>query len=215
MIILCYLLTILYVLAILGLCGVLKNKNIISEEGSRKIVHILVSFAYVFMYKMICTSIHLIIIPCLFVILNYISYKKNLFKGMELDSRKSLGTVYYPLSMVVMATITYFNHSFYPYYGIGLFTMAFADGIAPLIAQKIKSKKIIFDNRTISGSITVFIISLIVLMIFKNIFSISYSFIEIILLAVISTVLEFFGGKIDNLVLPIGISLLSYMVVMI
>ena len=214
MTVLCYLVTIGYVLLILGICGVLKNKGLIQEEGSRKIVHILVSFAYVFMYKMIGTSIHMILIPCLFVILNYISYKKNLFKGMELDSRKSLGTVYYPLSMVIMSTITYFNHSFYPFYGIGLFTMAFADGFAPIIADKIKSKKIIFDNRTISGSITVFIVSLIVLLIFKSVFAIPYNIISIIILAICSTLLEFFGGKFDNLVLPIGMSLLCYMVVL-
>ena len=214
MILLCYLVTIGYILCILGLCGILKKKGLLKEEGSRKLVHIFVSFAYVFMYNMVGTSIHMIMIPCLFVILNYISYKKNLFQGMELNSRKSLGTVYYPLSMVVLATITYFHHEFYPYYGIGLFIMAFADGIAPIIAEKIKSRKILFENRSISGSITVFLVSFLVLFLFKMIFQLPYSIMEMVLLAMLATLLEFFGGKFDNLVLPIGIALLSYGVIL-
>jgi len=213
MIILGYILTILYVLLILGIGGILKKKELISEEGSRKLVHIFVSLAYIIMYKTMGISIHIIIIPILFIILNYISYKKNIFDGMEISSRKSLGTVYYPLSMMVMAIVTYFRNDFYPYYGIGLFIMAFADGIAPLVAAKIKTKTLLNTNRSISGSITVLLISIIVLITFKMIFNLDFSILDIIILGLVSTVLEFIGGKYDNLVLPIGISIISYLVV--
>ena len=53
MILLCYLVTIGYILCILGLCGILKKKGLLKEEGSRKLVHIFVGFAYVFMYNMV------------------------------------------------------------------------------------------------------------------------------------------------------------------
>ena len=213
MIILGYILTILYVLFILGIGGLLKKKNLINEEGSRKLVHIFVSLAYIIMYKTIGISIHMIIIPIIFIILNYISYKKNLFEGMEISSRKSLGTVYYPLSMTIMATITYFENSFYPYYGIGLFIMAFADGIAPLVADKIKTKTLLNTNRSISGSLTVLIISILMLIIFKSIFNLNLNILNIVVLGLVSTILEFIGGKFDNLILPIGISIISYLVV--
>ena len=89
MIIECYILTFIYIFFVLIVSETLKSKKIISEEIARKIVHIFVSLAYVIMYNMMDISIHIVLIPLIFVIINYITYKKNIFKGMEISSRKS------------------------------------------------------------------------------------------------------------------------------
>lgn len=212
MIIECYILTFIYIFFVLIVSETLKSKKIISEEIARKIVHIFVSLAYVIMYNMMDINIHIVLIPLIFVIINYISYKKNIFKGMEISSRKSLGTVYYPISMVLMAIITLCDNKFYPYYGIGLFTMAFADGLAPIVASKIKSRNIGSSHKSISGSTTVFVVTIIILLIFSNIFNLEFSLLKIIVLSIFSTIIEFISGKYDNIFLPIGISLLSYLI---
>lgn len=210
--ILCYIVTFLYIFIILFISELLKNKKIVSEETARKVVHILVSFAYIIMYKMIYTNINIVIIPAIFIFINFISYKKNIFKGMEITSRNSMGTVFYPMSMMIMALITYFHNDFYPFYGIGLFIMAFADGLAPIVADKFQSKKIFNANRSINGSMTVFIISIIVIFIFNMIFNLDISLIKIVLLGFISMFLEGVSGKYDNLILPIGISIASFLI---
>lgn len=210
--ILCYIVTFLYIFIILFISELLKNKKIVSEETARKVVHILVSFAYIIMYKMIYTNINIVIIPAIFIFINFISYKKNIFKGMEITSRNSMGTVFYPMSMMIMALITYFHNDFYPFYGIGLFIMAFADGLAPIVADKFQSKKIFNANRSINGSMTVFIISIIVIFIFNIIFNLDISLIKIVLLGFISMFLEGVSGKYDNLILPIGISIASFLI---
>ena len=209
---LCYLLTLIYIFLIIGISGILKNKKLLSEEGTRKLVHIFVSGAYIIMYKTIYININIIIIPLLFVFINYISNKKNIFKGMETENRKSYGTVYYPISMVIMAIITYFNHSFYPYYGLGLFIMAFADGIAPLIGQKITSPKIAKTNKTILGSLTVLIISILVVLIFNKVFILNLSILQILLLGIFSMLVEIISSKYDNLFLPLATALLAYFI---
>lgn len=210
--ILCYIVTFLYIFIILFISELLKNKKIVSEETARKVVHILVSFAYIIMYKMIYININIVIIPAIFILINFISYKKNIFKGMEITSRNSMGTVFYPMSMMIMALITYFHNAFYPFYGIGLFIMAFADGLAPIVADKFQSKKIFNTNRSINGSMTVFITSIIVIFIFNIIFNLDISLIKIVLLGFISMFLEGVSGKYDNLILPIGISIASFLI---
>ena len=209
-ILLCYVLTFSYIFIILGISGVLKKKNILSNEGTRKLVHILVSGAFIIMYKTIYINMNIIIIPLLFAIINYISNKHNVFKGMEIETRESYGTVYYPISMAIMATITYFNHSFYPYYGIGLFIMAFADGLAPIIGKRITSKKILNTDKTLAGSITVFMVSIVVTIIFNSILKLDMTVFKIIIIGLYSSLVEIVSYKYDNILLPLATSILAY-----
>lgn len=201
-----YIYTYLYIFLVLGIASLVYKKG--NGGITRKIIHIGVAFFYVFFYKYFKTSIHIIIIPLTFIILNYISYKKNILKSMEEEN--SPGTVYYAVSSFIMAIITYLYPDFYPYFGIGLFVMAFGDGFAPLIGKSIKSKKI-YGDKTLAGTITVFLISIIVVIVFDKIFGINYKIYEIIIIGIWSGLLEILGKKgIDNLSLPLGIALISW-----
>ena len=201
-----YLFTYLYIFLIIGLSTLFYKKG--SGTLTRKIIHIGVSFCYVIFINYFKNSIHILIPPFTFIILNYISYKKDLFKAME--GKKSLGTVYYSISVFIMCLITYFNESFYPYFGIGLFIMAFGDGFAEIIGHL--SNKRIYKNKTLLGSLTLFIISIIVLIIFNNIFSLNYGIITILIIALVSALIECISNKgLDNLTLPLVSSLISYL----
>ena len=177
---------------------------------TRKIIHICVSFCWIILYVYFKNTIHIIIPPITFIIVNYISYKKNLFKGMENDDN-SIGTVLYPVSVLIMCIVTYFEPKFYLPFGIGLFIMAFGDGLAPLVAKKIKSKELIND-KTISGSLTVFVVSILVMLIFDLVFDISFKLYQYVIVAIISTLLELIGTKgLDNLYIPLGVSIVVYL----
>ena len=128
------------------------------------------------------------------------------------NNKSSLGTIYYPISVSIMALITYFYNDFYPYFGIGLFAMAFGDGLAPIISEKIKSRKI-YKNKTIIGTLSVFIVSMIVVLIFNNYFKLDLSIIKIMFIAISSSFLELIGiNGLDNLYLPIGLSIISFII---
>ncbi len=202
-----YILTYGYILLILVITSILHKK--ISGILTRKIIHVGISFCFIIFYKYFGCTFNIMVPPFTFIILNYISYKKGLLKSME--ENKSPGTVYYAVSVFIMCLITYFNNDFYPYFGIGLFVMAFGDGFAPIVSHYIKSMKI-YKDKTLVGSLTVFIISIIVVLIFNKIFSLNYEYFKIILIGIISLLLELIGRKgIDNLLLPLGVSIISYL----
>lgn len=203
-----YIFTYLYILLILFITYFLSEKIKIKKIITRKIVHIGVTFCWIIMNYFFKCTIHMIIPPITFIILNYVSYKKSLFKGME--NNNSLGTIYYPISVLIMALLTYFNNDLSPAYAIGLFCMGLGDGFAPLVAGFLKSKKII-NNKTVTGTLTVLIISILVALIFNLYFNLDFNIFKIIIIGISAAIIELVGVKgLDNLYLPLGIFLVVY-----
>lgn len=201
-----YLFTYLYLIFILVFTYFLSGKLNIRKKITRKVTHILVTFCVVIMFYYFKYSIHMIIPPITFIILNYISYKRNIFKGME--DGNSLGTVYYPISVFIMSLLTYLNNDLAPAYAIGLFSMGLGDGFAPLVAGYLKSRKII-NNKTIIGSLTVLIISSLVALFFSYYFRLDYNLLKILIIGISASLIELIGIKgLDNLYLPLGIFLI-------
>ena len=206
-----YLLTYIYVFLILIVLGLMKKKRIISGQTSRKLIHILMGFTWIVIAYFFKTSIHMIILPITMVIFNFISYKFNIIKSMEQENKDSKGTIYYALSFVILATITYFYPPFLPYYGIGVFTLSIGDGIAPFIGKKWNKYKIAKTNKTYAGSLIVLLCTILVVSIFSSYYHLDLNIIKIVLLGLISIPLELINIKgSDNLTLPIGISLIAF-----
>ena len=215
-----YVFTYIYIFSILFLIDILKKKFKCSEETSRKLIHILVSLSWIIMFYCFENTWHLMIPPITFVILNYISYKKDLFSMMERKdkSKNSFGTVYYPMSMVVLSICSMVDKRFLLPCGIGMFCMAFGDGLAPYFGQKFKSYafKLLGNSKTLFGSLTVFICSLIVAIIFSLLFNLNFGISEILLISLCSTIFELIGIKgLDNIILPIGVAIVSYIFIII
>jgi phytol kinase len=155
------------------------------------------------------TTIHMLIPPLSFIILNYLSYKKDLFKGIENENSK--GTIYYPVSVFVMALITFYHPEFYIAFGIGTFCMGIGDGFAPLVAGYLKSRQII-NNKTLTGTATVFGATLVIVLVFKLIFGIDFNIFKLIIIATSAALLELVGiNGLDNLYVPLGVSAITYL----
>lgn len=199
-----------YLLLILGISSICSKVFKLRTIFTKKFIHISISFCYVIMYYYFGTSIHIIIPPISFIIINILSYKFGLFKAME-DGSGNLGTIYYPISVFIMTLITHFVPGFYPAFGIGLFCMAFGDGFAPLVSGFLRSRKI-YSNKTVSGTATVFGFSLMGILIFNYIFKLEFSIFEMLVVSIVSALLELFDKKgLDNLFVPLGVSLLVYL----
>ena len=128
------------------------------KEASRKYIHIMLSnwwiIAMIFFDNMFWAAAT----PALFVIVNYLSYKKCIIKVMERDdkddNKESLGTVYYALSLFILALIT-FGPLDNPIIGLcGIFVMGYGDGLAAVIGQAVKSKEIVVkgNKKSLAGS---------------------------------------------------------------
>ena len=152
-----------YVIIIIALAKVFEKKE---KEISRKFIHIMLGNWWFIAMYFFDNAIYASIAPIIFIIVNYISYKKNLIKVMERDNKEeqTLGTVYYAISLLIVVIVTYgILHK--PELGIvPILAMAYGDGLAAVVSKKIKSKeyKIGEEKKTIAGSITMFIVSFIV-----------------------------------------------------
>lgn len=200
-----YIYTYLYIILILLITFILSEKFKVRKIITRKIVHIGVTFCWIIMHYYFEYSIHMIIPPITFIVLNYISYKRDIFKGME--NGNSLGTIYYPISVFIMSVLTYLNNDLDSAYAIGLFCMGLGDGFAPLVAGYLKSRKIL-NSKTITGTLTVLVISSFVALIFSYYFNLNYNIFQILIIGISASLIELIGVKgLDNLYLPLGIFL--------
>ena len=197
--------TILYILITMTIARIFEKKG---KEISRKFIHIMLGnwwiLAMIFFDNVIYASIE----PILFIILNYISYKKDIIKVMERDDKeeKTLGTVYYAISLFIIVIITYgiLNN---PKLGIvPIFIMAYGDGLAAVMGKIIKSKEYKIGNskKTIAGSLTMFIVSTIIIAVYLICTNAQLWIIKSIIMGIILTVIEAISIKgTDNLTIPI------------
>ena len=206
----------IFVFIIIGISTFLSNKGLLSNEGSRKFIHIGVSNWWIIAMTFFSNAIYASIVPLAFVLINYISYKKQIFNAMERDgNREDLGTVYYALSLLILSLLTFKNGQA-PYIGaLGILIMGYGDGFAAIIGQKFKSKEYRVGNnkKTVYGSLTMFIVSFLVSFLVLNIFNGSNKLLNSLLLSVTATILEAISPLgLDNLTVPLLTSFL-YMVI--
>lgn len=208
-----YLLTFGWVFLILGVTQLIKAKTRASDELSRKTVHVAVAFAWLPMFFCFGATWHLVVPPMVFTALNYASCKKNIFTAMERSdkSRQSYGTVYYALSMALMAAASALDGRFLLPYGTGLFCMALGDGFAPCFGAIRRGNRTLVKGRTLYGSVSVFLISLLVALVMSLAFSMPLAAWELLVIAAGATVFELLGARgLDNLTLPLGVCALTF-----
>ncbi len=184
------------------------------EEASRKFIHIsLANWWFIAMYffdNAICASL----VPLSFVIINYISYKKNLIAVMERESQDGLGTVYYAVSLLIIAIFT-FGIINKPEVGLcSILIMGYGDGFAAVIGKRVKSYEYKIGNtkKTLVGSLTMFIITFIIIAIYSGILGTNLWVIKSMLTAIILTVIEAVSIKgTDNITIPISACTLLFL----
>src|SRR4030042_1335509 len=89
------------VFAIVGTAGVLARKGAISGEAARKVIHIGVCNWIILAFFIFHDWYFAIVGPLSFIVINYVSWKLDLFKGME-SGDKSPGTVFFAVSLSIL-----------------------------------------------------------------------------------------------------------------
>ena len=209
--------SILYVGIIIASAKVFEKAG---KEASRKYIHIMLSnwwiIAMVFFDNMFWAAAA----PAIFVIINYLSYKKGIIKVMERDdsddNKESLGTVYYALSLLILALIT-FGPLNNPIIGLcGILVMGYGDGLAAVIGQAVKSKEFIIagNKKSVAGSLAMFCVTLMIFVGFLVYGNSEYVAIKSILVAILMTIVEAVSIKgTDNITVPLITSLLALIMV--
>ena len=197
-------LILLYIFSIFLISIIYKKFNEENKEALRKIIHIgmgpLIPIAQYLQIDQ-NSALTFTAIISLVILLNYF-YK--LFPSIEDVDRKSFGTLFYCISLFILIFLFWEKD---PYALIaGFFIMTFGDGLAGLIGKNLKSKSWIFfkQKKSLFGTATMFLISLLVVCSLGYIQKYNFN-INILMIAFIATTLEQFSViGIDNFLVPIA-----------
>lgn len=210
-----YLLSLGYVFVILIIAAAAEKYHILEQEGRRKFVHIMLVFTWVIMIHFLTETIHLVLIPVVFVLLNSVSYitsKKGtasipVLSSMERTGEEETpGTVYYACSMMMMGIILCFRKDMLISCGIGLFCLAFGDGMAGVIGKKSFGifKKQLFSGKTLGGSLACIVFAVIGCSIWLLLMGKEVLFLPVLTVGIVCAILELPGYGLDNLSIPLG-----------
>lgn len=206
-----------FVFFVIMVSTVLQNRKILDDEGARKFVHIGVShwWFFVFLFENIGFAI---IAPIAFILLNYLSYRQNIFKAIERSGKGNLGTVYFPISLLLLVIFTFLvgEAKTYQYLGaLAMLILGYGDGLAAVIGKKF-GKTILIKGKSVEGSLVMFLASAFVTAFVLIIYtpSIALPGLFLALIPFIATVIEMFTPKgFDNLTVPLGVLAFSYLYV--
>ena len=207
--------SLLFVFCIIGISTILTKKKIISGEVSRKFIHIGVCNWWIIAMIFFDNRYYAAIVPALFVVINYISYKYQVIEAMERDGgKKDLGTVYYAISLLILALFTVGEGN----NALGILTMGYGDGLAAVVGTFKGTKyTLIGENlKSKEGTFTMLVVTFTVITLVLGICT-DIAIVGVILyslgLSIVATLLELFTPHgLDNLTVPIGVSLIYYLV---
>ena len=164
------------------------------------------------MKNLVGIVISVVYIVVVFVI-NSLSYKFKIFKTMEREENDGFGTVYYAISILLVTIFSYLQSN--PMIGTtGMLIMGYGDGFAAIFGKKVKSKeyKILGTTKSIAGSATMFVFSLVISCVVFYMIGIEYFILKALLTAVIATLLEAVSVKgLDNITVPIMVTVMTYL----
>ena len=195
-----------YVLLLIFLFAItdfLKNRFNLDSNNSRKIVHI-VSCITVCTFPYTLSNIEIYLICFIFVIITSFTKYRGIFKSIHSVDRITFGAEAYPIG-VLIATYCFLplDKNAFIY---GMMVGGFSDSMASVIGKYYKYKEItIFgQKKSLGGSLSFFITTVIISYLFIFVLGFELSAISILIIAFILTIAELvqtFG--IDNVTIPV------------
>lgn len=206
-----YLFAFLYAIVVL-LIGAFAHKLGLDRKYSRKIIHILIGFEWFILSSTHGTSFHFVIVCLLFLAFLSVVYYKNWLPMMSSGQDNAKGTIYYAFSMTVLAIVTFFYRDFSLFFGMGVLATSIGDGLGGIVGQAIKQRTNLYKNKTLLGTLTVFVSTFLSLFLFIKAYALSLSVFELLAICVFCAGVELICIKgLDNILVPFSVSAFSYL----
>lgn len=212
MILLGYTIALLYGVFCLGL-SVVAYKLGMPKQYTRKIVHILVGLEWVILYHFVGVSLHFLAVCLIFTALLFVTYRKKLFVMISSDSDNAPGTVYYGLSMTLLAIVSLFLEDFVLAFGAAVFCTSVGDGLAGVFGSLLKKHNLrIYKNKTLLGTIAAFVFSFASTLVFSAIYELGLTVGQAAAIALLAAGVELISDfGLDNVSLPLSTAILTYL----
>lgn len=205
----------MYVFLLIGFAGFLSRGGIVSSATSRKVVHIGVSHWWLFAMFWMKSPFVASFGPAVFIVLNWLSIRLKVFKGMNNDdSRHNYGTVYFPISLLLLVLAAW--NGLMPKWvaGTAILVLGWGDGLAALVGEALRSPAgTVFGSRkSLAGTVAMFCVSTVVVFIMTMVFepnsTVSLALGRALGTGLVAAYLEVFSPfGTDNLTVPLGTAL--------
>jgi len=125
-----------FIFSVIGVAQLLLRRGLVSASVTRKIIHIGVAHWWIIALAFIDDLAVALIGPVSFILINLYSYRTHLFAAMEHEERrKNLGTVYFPIALVILVVLTW-GGPFPRWYGlVAILALGWGDGLASLVGE--------------------------------------------------------------------------------
>ena len=211
MILLGYVLSFVYAAVVL-LVGALSYKLGLAQKYSRKIIHILVGFEWFILSYTHGATVHFLAVCLVFLAFLALVYHKKWLAMMSSSSDNSKGTVYYAVSMSVMAAVSFLYAPFLPYFGIAVLATSIGDGLGGVVGQALKQSARLYKNKTPLGTLAVFLSTLLSVFLFSRGYGLPLTFLEILAIAILATGVELLScAGLDNIFVPLATSAFAFL----
>lgn len=191
-----YILIFSYVFMLIFCAGPLLKKKT-DVEFSRKTVHIALFVVWVLIDLFMKNTVHQVIVPFVFLVLNWLSYKFHFYKSLEREENDHMGIVYFAAAVLVVMTLSLFFPSLYLPGGAAIFCLTFGDGFAALIGSRVSSRKI-REHKSVAGYVACGLACMTALFSFRALYWPQLPVEYVFLLAGLGAVAELTEGGKDN-----------------
>lgn len=212
----CFIVSFLWPIAVLVIATIL-GKHGVSEETTRKTVHVGVSNWIIFAVIGFKSGWYASILPFLFIFVNAYSAKKGLISAMERSENNTFGTVWYAVSLLILTFTGFMLKK--PWIALtGVLAMGYGDGLAAVVGVRLGRHHFPapYEKKSLEGSLSVMLISGLVAGIacyfYRDATYPSYFLHVALACAVPAGVIELFTPRgLDNLSLPLSVGGIAYL----
>jgi phytol kinase len=201
-----------YVFGIILVIGLLYKLFNIGHELARKVIHILLFYTWVILYRYFSGNIQILVIPVAFIIVNLLSYKFKLFKAIEREEDNHLGTVYFAIAITILMAATLIFKNTMPMSGIAVFCLTFGDGFASVFGTYLKPKKYIRKNKTVWGTAACFVFSFLGILLCRLFVPFEINIVKYLIIAAVSAASELVGAGLDNFSITFSVYIVSSLI---
>ncbi len=198
-----------FVFLVIIVAQLLVRSGTLDPPVTRKIVHISLAHWWLIAMTLNRTIAGALVGPIFFVVFNFVSKKLGLLKALEPEGETGYGTVYFPVSLVVLVLLTYGGPLPLFVGAAASLVMGYGDGLATLAGKALPgpSVRLFGGHKSLAGSATMFGAAAVVLFLVSTTsgFPIETAIAAAAAVSAVATIAELFAPfGLDNITVPIS-----------
>lgn len=196
-----------YILLVVALAVLASKACKLPQTATRKLVHILIGFVFPIQYFFFREApLPLLLIPAVIAVALFLTARFSLVPAL-VNPDNPYGIFYYALGILILNAIAVLYPAFSAAEGAAIVCLSLGDGMAAIPSLIFKKPHHLFRKKTLEGTLFCLLASCVGMLLLGLAFPVLALPLPIILAAAVTaTLLELFGGRLDNLAILFGVS---------